>query len=270
MNLKTILNSMITTLLEDYNKYNNEILLNPYLDILDLSHIKFVTPTLLLPSLAFAKNNNMKIRVHPETSYYVKKVINRNLKSKTTLSFRELPKERSETNSVVEEILELLDPNYGGTQVLWHFLNEMINNVIDHSQCQIGYTYSQKYPVAGAYDMSFYDDGISIPGSYEEAGFEYKHDCDAIHKAINGVSTKEKEGEDRRGFGMNTTAQLITRGNKGSMLIVSGQGLCYLNGKRKKYIPLSEDKSLSGTLVSIRIHENQVQNFYDYMDYKEI
>jgi hypothetical protein len=160
--------------------------------------------------------------------------------------------------------------NYGGLRTIYHLLTEMINNVMDHSRSDNAYTYAQKYPRVGIIDIAFYDDGISIPTSYEEANFDFDNDCDAIDKALNGVSTKEIEGGDPRGLGINTTAQLILKGNGGSILIASRGGLLYHNGNRKRYKRLNRENWLNGTLVSIRIRKNQVQNFYDYMDYDPI
>lgn len=261
---------MISSLLQDFNKFQDNVLLDSSLDILDLSNINFVSPTILLPSLNFARQNSMKIKVHPNTSDYIKRVLGIINGPKTTLKFRELPKKRSDNNRVVKDMVNLLDHDYGGSRTLWHVLNEMVNNVIDHSQSENGYTYSQKYPIGGAIDMSFFDNGISIPGSYEEADISFKNDCDAIDNAINGISTKEKDEDDPRGYGMNTTAQLITKGNNGDMLVVSRGGLCYINQLGKKYNRLVKDKFMQGTLVSIRIKRNQVQNFDSYMDYDKI
>ncbi|MCE7698249.1 MAG: hypothetical protein K8E24_005235 [Methanobacterium paludis] len=256
-----------------------KVVKDPTSNVLDLSEVRFVTPTLLLPSLHFARENSSTILVHPSTSNYVKRVLGIIDGPDTTLPFRELPKERSENNTVVMDLLNLLEQygkdahggsKYGGSQTLKHLLDEMINNVIDHSEAKHGYTYAQHYPNLGAIDICFYDDGISIPCSYENADIPFTTDCDAIHKSINGISTKQREGDDPRGYGINTTAQLIINGNQGSMLIASRRGLYYMDENGKKYKRLKRKNRIDGTLVSIRVQKNQVQNFYDYMQHTDL
>lgn len=256
------------TLLNNYNEYE-QIIKDPNLDVLDLSKVNFITPTLLLPSLHFARENSMKIHVNNLTSDYVKRVLGIINGFSTTIPFRNLPKERADKNNdLIMEILNLLDKNYGGSRTLKHLLTEMINNVIDHSKADKAYTYAQKYPFAGAIDISFFDNGISIPKSFEEADLKFKDDCDAISKAINGISSKEKIDDDPRGYGLNTTVQLTIKGNNGSILIASRGGLCHIDANGKKLKRL--EKEMDGTLISIRIHKHEVQNFYKYMEYKEI
>lgn len=262
------------SLLSDYQLYQN-LVKDPTSDVLDLSHIPFITPTILLPSLHFARENSQKIRVSNLTSDYIKRVLGLVSGPRTTLPFRRLPEQRTDNNELVVELLELLQTNYdgsnyGGSQTLYHLLTEMINNVIDHSNCNNAYTYAQRYPRAGIIDVAFFDDGITIPGSYEDANIGFKHDCDAINKAINGVSTKEKEGDDPRGLGINTTAQLVLRGNRGTILIASRKGLFHLTQHRKDYKRLNRKNLFNGTLVCLRVRKNQVQNFYKYMDYDPI
>jgi len=261
----------MNTLLDNYNEYEQKVVKDPTSDVLDLTNVRFMTPTLLLPSLQFAREYSLKIRVNKYTSDYVKRVLGIISGPYTTLPFRKLPKERAdENNDLILEILGLLDKSYGGSRTLKHLLTEMINNVVDHSESDNAYTLAQKYPSAGSIDISFFDDGISIPKSFEDADLSFRDDCDAIYRAMNGMSSKEKIDDDPRGYGINTTTQLITRGNEGSILIASRRGLCHITKDGKEYKRLKRENLIDGTLVSIRVNRNEVQNFYKYMEYDRI
>lgn len=267
---KTILGVNLKTLFGNYLEYL-EISKNPETNILDLSDIQFITPTVLLPCLHFAREHSMKIGVNDNTSDYVKRVLGIVSGPDTTLPFRRIPQDRSKNNELINDIVGMLDlTSYGGELALNYLLTEMINNVIDHSEYSNAYTYVQRYPRLGSMDISFYDDGISIPSSYENCGYDFNDDCDAINKAINGVSTKEGIDDEPRGFGINTSAQLVIRGNKGSILIASRGGVCFINQNGKRYKALKGQNVMQGTLVSIRVRKTKVKNFYNYMDYKRI
>ena len=121
------------------------------------------------------------------------------------------------------------------------------------------------FPKVGITEMSFFDNGISIPRSFENAGFEFDNDCDIIKTCINGESTVIDEED--RGYGINSSIQLVTEGNNGEILIVSRNGM-YHSASEEKYLHLDERYKLDGTLISIRVSRNQVQNFYKYLSEK--
>jgi hypothetical protein len=139
----------------------------------------------------------------------------------------------------------------------------MINNIRDHSNFTTGYILAQKFPNVGVADISFMDNGISIPGRFEEHDFEFKNDYDAIHQAINGKSTAY-ENEEMRGTGLNSSISLVTKGIKGSILIASRNGVYYIDEKNTKYKYLN-DNYIKGTLISIRIKKGNV-DIYPYME----
>lgn len=234
---------------------------------LDLSEIKFFTPTMLLLLLDFRRKHNLETFVTSNTLDYVKRVLEIIPCNNTTSPFKILPKERDTVNGDVSLIMELLDRQYGGMQTLFHLLDEMITNIYEHSQFENAYTLSQIYPRLGVTEISFYDDGISIPKSYENAGYNFNNDCEAIEYSINGPSTLKESG---RGLGINTSIQLVTEGNRGQILIISRNGLYYINHHEVRYKPLDKQYNIKGTLVSIRVKPNQVQDFYQYMEKKTI
>ncbi len=67
------------------------------------------------------------------------------------------------------------------------------------------------------------DDGISIPENFRKYMISFDDDCDSLNKALNGISTKDKNGE--RGFGLHSVFELLTKGMKGDGVLISGRGI---------------------------------------------
>lgn len=91
-----------------------------------------------------------------------------------------------------------------------------------------------------------------------------KHDADAIRKAVNGLSTKDKT----RGFGLNTSINLYVNGVGGSLLLVSRNGAFYMDNDEidEKLYNLSSEYHLDGTLITFRIpYPAKEVNIYDYV-----
>ncbi len=96
-------------------------------------------------------------------------------------------------------------------------------------------------------------------------GYNYKDNehALAILDAINGKSTK---GSDR-GFGLGTSANLIYKGFKGEMLVVSGLGAVSINHMGTQPYTLREGMRYYGTLIAVRvplIHERV--DLYAYIE----
>ncbi|MDR3222425.1 MAG: hypothetical protein LBT66_01630 [Methanobrevibacter sp.] len=254
--------SRIPNLLDDFKKFE-KIIKNHDLnnDELDLSQIDFLTPTILLPSINFAENINIKnYIVNDKTDHCIKSILGLEEPIITSMPYKKFTnKNNIEIDSKFSDQIK----EYGGVNATQFLIGEMINNIHDHSDFTIGYALAQLFPNIGVADISFMDNGVSIPGRFEEYGFEFKNDCDAIHQAINGRSTAIKN-EEMRGTGLNSTIRLVTEGNKGSILIASRNGACYINEKEINYKSV-EDKYIKGTLISIRVRKNSI-DIYPYME----
>ena len=164
---------------------------------------------------------------------------------------------------------------YAGHKTIYHICNELINNVYNHTPIEKGYadyayTYSQEYPSLKKLDISIMDDGVSIPGKFEEKGFDFKDDCDAIYQAISSTSTSKQIKDDpnkSRGHGLWTTLRLVVECNEGSALIVSRQGCLHIKSKNNfKYYHLQNNNIFKGTLISLKLNNNQVQNYYEQIE----
>jgi len=70
---------------------------------------------------------------------------------------------------------------------------------------------AQKHPAKRFTEVSIVDNGISIPGTFENAGFEFE-DTEAISEAMKGQSTKRDK---ERGFSLRSSINLLTKGLSG-------------------------------------------------------
>lgn len=94
-------------------------------------------------------------------------------------------------------------------------------------------------------------------------------DCDAISKAISGVTTaKDEETDPRysRGAGLLTTLKLVIDGNNGEALIVSRQGCLHIINDDYNYILLDNKDIFKGTLITVRLNKNPIEHFHDILE----
>ncbi len=141
-------------------------------------------------------------------------------------------------------------------------LGELIDNIDQHSECEIYSFMAQRYPKRGFTEIAIFDNGITIPGSFRKVYGE-TDDIKAIKEAISGKSTKAGES---RGYGLPTFIDVITKGFHGEVFIASGNGAYYANYKNEAVYKLTgRHERIAGTLVSMRIPipERKV-NLYDY------
>lgn len=113
-------------------------------------------------------------------------------------------------------------------------LTELLDNVSEHSKCEHGLVTLQYYKQKQKLDMCVVDDGISIPGSYDEHKIKYDDDADAVCKALEeGKSTKREFGSEsrKRGTGLRTVSNIVCDGLDGKLLVVSGKGGVYKQDK---------------------------------------
>ena len=150
----------------------------------------------------------------------------------------------------------------GGLNAFSYFIGELIDNIYEHSKFSTAYIMAQKYKKLKFIEICIIDNGISIPGSYEDKNLKLT-DVKALEEALKGLSTKS----DERGYGLRTSLRLLTEGLSANCLIISrGAGL--IKDKNDTFIyELEELNSFSGTLISIRIpYIIKEVNIYDYIE----
>ena len=266
---------MYYNLLDDYKKF--ERIANAYTEgssSLDLSNERFIAPTTMIPLLCFAGRKNIEtFYVNSNTEEYIERILNRK-ETSTTVPYQILPfseKERQDKELSLK-ITEKINPVYGGHYTLLHLFSELTNNIYNHTPFEEelasqGYTYAQEYPNPKKLDLCVMDDGVGIPGRFQRSGIPFEDDCHAIEIAISNNSTVSDD-KDERGNGLWSTLRLVVEANKGQALIVSGQGCLHILKKnRYKYYPLDNKNIFKGTLISLRLNNIEVQNFYDWIEF---
>ncbi len=270
------------SLFEDYKKFER-IAKNyvPNSTELDTSSEYFLAPTTLIPLFCFAnEQKSIKKLIAHNNDYYYLDMILKGEASNTNTSYTILPntKEKRLEDETAKVMAGQINTDiYGGHWTIFHICNELINNVYDHTPFEEGfanqgYTYAQEYPNKMKLDICVMDDGLSIPGCFERNGVDFIDDCDAIYKATQQVSTS-KQGpglNNDRGNGLWSTLKLVVEENGGSALIVSRNGCLNIESKGKfKYHHLDNNNIFKGTLISLRLKNNQVQNYHDVIELTE-
>ena len=187
------------------------------------------------------------------------------------LNLTDLPnsKENQQNVNFIENIIQNLNLEYGGSFVLRHILSELTYNIHEHAfnsnQKTEACIYIKEDFEEEKLEISILDFGLSIPGRFDKSGVEYYDDCNAIEKAINNFSTASTNPYER-GNGLWTTIRLIVEGNGGEILIVSRRGLLFIDADEYKYRLLGNGKIFKGTLISIKLNKHEVQNIYDLIE----
>ncbi len=297
----------IFSLLEYYEKY---LAMPKYLNYVDLSDIP-ITPASILPSIYYSEFSSLPLIFPREYNArnHLKWILRipENDKIPTNYIFHLIRSNLKDDEKSKSRVLGILDnmisgalyaneidyEQYGGVNTFRYVLGEILSNVDQNSEASRLYVYGQIYSKRKYVDIGILDNGITIPGKYEQskpefAGkainpYEFENDCEALYKAINGISTKEgfkraMEGissyediylNDWIGYGLNTSIRLITEGLGGSFFIASREGICHLTKKEKKFIKADQDNILNGTLVCIRFKRSKLKkkDFMDYIEY---
>ena len=225
---------MEKTLLDEFDKYelinNNE---------LEITNLELLSPTITLlllcnSNLEFDDINTIQ-KIEPKQNY----------------------------RGFKDEILsELNIPNYNNN-ILNFIFHELINNIYDHSEFSKGFVMGKSYP--NFKEISFIDNGITIPTSLRKNNHSFENDCRAIIEAINGLSTKNELGFAERGTGLNNTTNIVMNGCGGEILVGSGNGLIFLS-KGNVFMKNIDNAFINGTLISLRIKLKEKVDIYNYLN----
>ncbi|MBI5393549.1 sensor histidine kinase [Candidatus Woesearchaeota archaeon] len=203
-------------------------------NIMDLSWCKWFYPTTLLPLGVFIKENRNRFEYKPPHDYNVSnyiKLITGELKideisNKSYVPAIALPKDKKQSLTILESIFRLHNNGneYGGENAFKYLVGELVDNIYEHSEFKNALVMAQKYQQKKFVEISFFDDGISIPASFEKNGLFFD-DHEAIVRAINGLSTKSEE----RGRGLNSNFKIFTQLVHGEMFVVSRRGAIFMS-----------------------------------------
>lgn len=140
----------------------------------------------------------------------------------------------------------------GAINALSLAVEEIIDNIEDHSEAKYGWINAQYYPTKGYLDMCILDRGITLLGNYQKNGISISNDSEALKNALEGLSTKLLEK--LRGSGLRTFTSMIREAFKGEMIMISGSAIAYAN-KTNNPVVRRISVNWPGTIVAIRIPE---------------
>lgn len=170
-------------------------------------------------------------------------------------SLIELDQERVQ----VETLITQLDMRADVRNSVLYMVGELIDNIREHAHTPFGVV--AVLSNAAHISMAVVDTGISIPAAYREAAIGIKDDCEAITKALAGISTKTVE---ERGTGLPSVKRLAIEGFGGELAILSA-GAAFFGS------PFSTDCKArptywQGTAVSLTLPiHSQAIDFYKYV-----
>lgn len=235
---------------------------------LDLSNVEFIFPTTLLPLSEIIFDN--KDKYIPPKSYppanYIETITDSSSSNlrKTYAPIVSLPQNYEDVDKHLQKIFQMQkNPNnFGGVDAFKYVVSELVDNIYQHSRFTRAFIMGQRFDAKGFIDLSFYDNGITIPQTFKEKGLTHEASF-AIREALNGVSTKDNN----RGFGLRTSLNLFINGLNAEFFIVSGNGAIYCTKDQNELYRLTEDAGLHGTLITIRIPKDSPKvNLYDYVE----
>ncbi len=245
--------------------------------ILDMGDVSWVYPTTLLPLAGFLLTTHRRLQYKPPqekgVADYIRLMMSgssrRKLTGKSYVPSYLLPEKQADASMVFERIMKLQDDGrgVGGRTAFAYLVGELMANIYEHSGFENAIVMAQKYRKKGFVEVSFFDDGITIPGSLRKAGYCYPTDLEAIKDAVNGQSSK---ASCERGYGLGTNVKMCTDvgGLGGKVLVVSGRGAFEYSSRKSEqclYNLGESSYSLDGSLISIRIpYPSQEVSIYDF------
>lgn len=150
-----------------------------------------------------------------------------------------------------------LFPSYLPNLVLY-LLGELIDNINQHSQYSKGFILLDYNKSSRKTHIIIFDNGISIPKTFQNNKIQFEDDTQAIKMAIKGKSTKKEEG---RGYGLSSSANIIEKGLKGKISIISRKGIY-----SSDVGALRELGEIEGTFIYISFDKGEDLNIYKYLD----
>jgi len=160
----------------------------------------------------------------------------------------------------------------GGNTSLSYLISELLDNIYEHSQSPKGYIFSQYLKHEGVIDLCIADTGITVYGSFKNAGLYQEEidgkETDALKLANDGYSTKNRPNAENRGYGISTSKAMLVSGMKGAFFMLSGGAFHRYENGANDYIDLGNVFKWKGTIILMRI-PTQIPKGFNYTDFLE-
>lgn len=172
-------------------------------------------------------------------------------------------------SSIIENIIiQQLSIQSNVANGLKYMIDEILDNITEHSESDRGYIFAQAYPTKGFLDVCIADRGVSLLGSYEKLpDNEISSDIEAIKAANRGLSSKNLPDAENRGFGIRTSKQMLIQGLGGQYLMISGSSLYIKTLNLDSFYSMPHGLRWNGTIVALRIpYHSSSFNYIDYIE----
>jgi anti-sigma regulatory factor (Ser/Thr protein kinase) len=148
-------------------------------------------------------------------------------------------------------------------QAITYMVDELTQNILDHSKSPQGLICAQYYPNKHYMDLCIADWGKGIYQSYTDSGkFIPKDNAEALQYAVKGKSTKDRA--ESRGFGLSTSRKMLVQGLGGKFLLLSGDSFFIEMPDRKEDIINLKLVNYQGCYVALRVPTQNVPGFDFY------
>ena len=152
-------------------------------------------------------------------------------------------------------------------QAIYYMLDELTQNIVDHSEIPFGTIFAQFYPGKKYLDLSICDSGKGLYQSYlDSEKHNPKSNTESINYGVYGKSTKDIP--ESRGFGLNTSRNMLTQGMRGQFFLMTGNGFFYQNQNKEEIVALSDRINFKGCMINLRIPLLESDDFslYSFTD----
>lgn len=149
-----------------------------------------------------------------------------------------------------------------------YLIEESVDNVIEHSESERGYIFSQSYPTKRYMDICIADNGITLLGSYRKMERnQFRDHLAAMKAAHSGISTKNLADAENRGYGIRTSKEMLVSGLSGSFVMLSGNALYLKSRTVDECFALPDVATWQGTIVAMRVpYVNRNFNYIRFVE----
>jgi len=232
--------------------------------VFDLSHVHWVFPILILPIASYIHDTDSAFfpPLRTEVESYlgfvkfpggvssVRGMRRGENYIPITLLKEKNPVERTRLqDEFLEMIYKVLNPSVEVKNAIYYPIEELVENIFQHSERNEGHVFAQYYPKKEFLDLCIVDRGIGLANSYKKGKGLDVSDEEAIEMALEGYSVKP---EDSRGYGIRTSKRVICEGLDGEFVLISGGAALY-SSKYENVIYDLPNFYWGGVIVAYRI-----------------
>ena len=159
-----------------------------------------------------------------------------------------LEREKLET-MFSEMMIKSLGSVKGAESAILYPIGELITNIFEHSNDDLGLVFGQYYPKKSFLDICIVDSGRGLRRAYAEDKNIQVRDDEAIKKVLEGESIKA--GKDR-GYGVWTSKRMVCEALGGQFILISGSAAFIASQKKQKLLNMP-NFYWEGVIISYRI-----------------